>query len=247
MSRVAVITGASRGIGAATAQVLAEQGFRVVVNYRSSAEQADEVVQAIGAAGGEAVAIRADVTAPDDVAAMFNETERRWGRVDVLVHNALISFDVTSFADLSWEQLGGKLDRELHAAFLITKAVVPGMTSRSYGRLVDLSTGLSRRPREGMINLGTAKAALDQFVRYIALELAPHGITANLVAPATVAETKVTGQLTAEETRALGATNPMGRLVRPNEVAKTIAFLASEDSGFTTGHYLEVNGGLAMD
>jgi NAD(P)-dependent dehydrogenase (short-subunit alcohol dehydrogenase family) len=248
MSRVAMITGASRGIGAATALVLAEQGFRVVVNYRSSTEQADEVVRAAAtAAGGEAVAIQADVTAPDDVAAMVDETERRWGRVDVLVHNALIPFDVTSFADLTWEQLGGKLDRELHAAFLITKAVVPGMISRSYGRLVYLSTGLSRQPRAGMITLGTAKAALDQFVRYIALELAPHGITANLVAPATVDETKVTEQLTGDQMRHLGATNPMGRLVRPDEVAKTIAFLASEDSGFTTGHYLPVNGGLAMD
>ena len=201
----------------------------------------------MSAAGGEAVAIRADVTVPDDVAAMVAETEQRWGRVDVLVHNALMPFDVTSFADLSWEQLGGKLDRELHAAFLITKAVVPGMISRGYGRLVYLSTGLSRRPREGMITLGTAKAALDQFVRYIALELAPHGITANLVAPATVDETRVTEQLTAEQVRGLGAANPMGRLVRPEEVAKTVAFLASEDSGFTTGHYLPVNGGLAMD
>ena len=247
MRRVAVITGASRGIGAATALVLAQQGFGVVVNYRSSAEQAEQVVAAITAAGGEAVAIRADVTAPDDVAAMVLETEQRWGRVDVLVHNALIPFDVTSFADLTWEQLGGKLDRELHAAFLITKAVVPGMISRSYGRLVYLSTGLSRRPRDGMITLGTAKAALDQFVRFIALEMAPHGITANLVAPATVNETKVTEQLTTEQTHALGATNPMGRLVRPDEVAKTAAFLASEDCGFTTGHSLPVNGGLAMD
>jgi len=219
----------------------------VVVNYRSSAEEADEVVQAAVAAGGEAVAIRADVTEAGAVDAMVGETEQRWGRVDVLVHNALIPFDVTSFADLSWEQLGGKLDRELRAAFLITKAVVPGMISRSYGRLVYLSTGLSRRPRDGMITLGTAKAALDQFVRYIALELAPIGITANLVAPATVDETKVIGQLTAEEVRALGATNPMGRLVRPDEVAKTVAFLASDDSGFTTGHYLPVNGGLGMD
>ncbi|NDV07620.1 SDR family NAD(P)-dependent oxidoreductase, partial [Rhodococcus sp. IEGM 248] len=192
--RVAVITGASRGIGAATASVLAERGFRVVVNYRSSAPQAEEVVAAISAAGGEAVACRADVTAPGDVAAMVDETEQRWGRVDVLVHNALIPFDVTSFADLSWEQLGGKLDRELRAAFLVTKSVVPGMMSRHYGRLVYLSTGLSRQPRAGMITLGTAKAALDQFVRYIALELAPHGITANLVAPATVDETKVTKQ-----------------------------------------------------
>ena len=247
MNRVALITGGSRGIGAATALVLAEQGFRVVVNYRSSAEQADEVVRAATAAHGEALAIRADVTEADDVVAMIGEVEERWGRVDVLVHNALIPFDVTSFADLSWEQLGGKLDHELHAAFLITKAVAPGMISRGYGRLVYLSTGLSRRPREGMIALGTAKAALDQFVRYLALDLAPHGITANLVAPATVDETKVTEQLTSEQLSQLGATNPMGRLVRPEEVARTIAFLASEDSGFTTGHYLPVNGGLAMD
>jgi NAD(P)-dependent dehydrogenase (short-subunit alcohol dehydrogenase family) len=247
MERVAVITGASRGIGAATALVLAERGFRVVVNHRASAPQADEVVAAISAAGGEAVSIRADVTSSEDVAAMFDETERRWGRVDVLVHNALIPFDVTSFADLSWQQLGGKVDRELHAAFLITKAAVPGMISRGYGRLVYLSTGLSRRPRDGMITLGVAKAALDQFVRYIALELAPHGITANLVAPATVDETKVTQQLTTEQLQHLGETNPMGRLVRPDEVAKTVAFLASEDSGFTTGHYMPVNGGLGMD
>jgi NAD(P)-dependent dehydrogenase (short-subunit alcohol dehydrogenase family) len=247
MSRVALITGASRGIGAATALVLAKQGFRVVVNYRSSADEADDVVRAVTAAGGEALAIQADVTEEDDVAAMVSETEQRWGRVDVLVHNALIPFDVTSFADLSWEQLGGKLDREMRAAFLITKAVVPGMISRNYGRLVYLSTGLSRRPREGMIALGTAKAALDQFVRYIALELAPHGITANLIAPATVDETKVTGQLTPDQVSRLGATNPMGRLVRREEVARTVAFLASEESGFTTGHYLPVNGGLAMD
>lgn len=247
MRRVGIVTGASRGIGAATALVLAQCGFRLVVNYRSSAEQAEKVVAAISAAGGEAMAIQADVTAPDDVARMVGETEQRWGRVDVLVHNALIPFDVTSFADLTWEQLGGKLDRELRAAFLITKAIVPGMISRGYGRLVYLSTGLSRRPREGMITLGTAKAALDQFVRYIALELAPHGITANLVAPATVGGTNVTEQLTTEQIRQLGATNPMGRLIRPAEVASTVAFLASEDSGFITGHYLSVNGGLAMD
>ena len=223
--RVGIITGASRGIGAATALVLAERGYRVVVNYRSSAEEAEKVVAAISAAGGEAVAIQADVTAPDDVARMVRETEQRWGGVDVLVHNALIPFDITSFADLSWEQLGGKLDRELHAAFLMTKAVVPGMISRGYGRLVYLSTGLSRRPRDGMITLGTAKAALDQFVRYIALELAPHGITANLVAPATVGGTKMTEQLTTEQVHQLGAINPMGRLVQPRRGGQDGGFL----------------------
>jgi 3-oxoacyl-[acyl-carrier protein] reductase len=247
MARVAVITGASRGIGAATAAVLAERGYRVVVNHRASAAEAREVVAAITAAGGDAVAIRADVTVPDDVAAMVDEIDQRWGGVEVLVHSALTPFAVTSFADLSWEQLGGKLDSELHAAFLVTKAVVAGMVSRGYGRLIYLSTGLSRRPREQMITLGTAKAALDQFVRFVALELAPHGITANLVAPATVEGTRVTEQFTAERMHELAAATPKRRLVLPDEVATTVAFLASEDSDFTTGHYLPVNGGLAMD
>jgi len=247
MDRVAVITGASRGIGAATAQLLAQRKYRVAVNYRSSADEANEVVGAITAAGGEAWAIPADVTDPDDVTSLFSETERRWGRVDVLVHNALIPYDVTTFAELNWEQLGGKLDRELHAAFLVTKAVVPGMISRRFGRLIYMTTILSRRPREGMITVGTAKAAMDQFVRYVALELAPHGITANLVSPATVANATAEKLMSPEKMRSLGASNPMGRLVTPEEVAHTIAFAASEDSGFITGHCLEVNGGLAMD
>ncbi len=247
MVRVALITGASRGIGAATALALARQGHRVVVNYRASAPQAEEVVASIAAAGGEAVAMKADVTVPNDVTAMVDKIRQRWGGIDVLVHSALTPFAITSFTELSWEQLGGKLDSELRAAFLTTKAVVPGMVSRRFGRLIYLSTGLSRQPREGMIALGTAKAALDQFVRYVALELAPFGITANLVAPATVAGTSVTKQLTAEQMRELAAASPMRRLVRPDDIAKTVAFLAGEDSGFTTGHYLPVNGGLAMD
>jgi 3-oxoacyl-[acyl-carrier protein] reductase len=247
MARVAVITGASRGIGAATALALAEHGYRVVVNHRASARQAQKVVATIGAAGGEAVAIKADVTVLNDVTAMVGEIDQQWGGIDVLVHSVSTPFAVTSFAELSWEQLGGKLDSELRAAFLTTKAVVPGMVSRGYGRLIYLSTGLSRHPRDGMIALGTAKAALDQFVRYVALELAPHGITANLVAPGTVEEPKATELVTAERTRELAAATPMRRLVRPDEVAETVAFLASEDSGFTTGHYLPLNGGLAME
>ena len=243
---VALITGASRGIGAATALVLAKHGYRVVVNHRASAPQAEDVVATIIAADGEAVAIKADVTEPDDVATMVGEVNQRWGGIDVLVHNALTPYDVTSFADLSWKQLGGKLDTELRAAFLTTKAVVPGMISRGHGRLIYLSARLSRRPRDGMITLGTAKAALDQFVRYVALELAPHGITANLVAPTTVEGAPSRADLgrTAERD---GRVLPMGRLARPNEVAKTVLFLASDDSGFTTGHYLPVSGGLGME
>ena len=245
--KVALVTGGSRGIGAATSLVLAERGFRVVVNYHANAQEAEEVVKAISAPGGEAVAIQADVTAADDVARMVGEIDQRWGGLDVLVHNALIPYKITSFAELTWEQLGGKLDRELRAAFLLTKAVVPKMISRGYGRLVFLTAVLSRHPRAGMINLGVAKAALDQFVRYIALELAPHGITANLVAPATVEGTTVTKQLTPEKMHQLAAATPMGRLVRPEDVARTVAFLAAEDSGFTTGHCIPCNGGAEMD
>jgi 3-oxoacyl-[acyl-carrier protein] reductase len=244
--KVAVVTGGSRGIGAATSLLLAKRGFRVVVNYLSSAQEAEEVVAAVNAAGGETVAIQADVTVPGDVARMMGDIDQRWGGVDVLVHNALMPYAITSFADLTWEQLGGKLDRELRAAFLMTKAVVPGMISRSYGRLVYL-TALSRHPRNGMIALGTAKAALDQFVRFIALELAPHGITANLVAPATVEGTAMSRHLTRELMDKLAAATPMGRLVRPEDVARTVAFFASDDSGFTTGHYIPVNGGAEMD
>src|SRR5262245_29367787 len=136
MARVVIVTGASRGIGAATAKLLADRGFRVAVNYRSSAAQADEVVAAITSSGGQAVAIKADVTVPAEVTAMLKQVNDSWGTVDVLVHNALTPFAVTSFADLTWEQLGKKLDQELHAAYLMTKAVVPEMVSQSYGRLV---------------------------------------------------------------------------------------------------------------
>lgn len=244
---VALITGASRGIGAAIAIALAQQGYKVVVNHRASAPQAEDVAATIVAAGGEAMVIKGDVTEPNDVAAMVDEINQQWGGVDVLVHNALTPYDVTSFGNLSWEQLGGKVDSELRAAFLATKAVVPGMISRGHGRLIYLSALLSRRPRDGMITLGTAKAALDQFVRYVALELAPHGITANLVAPTTVEGATSTGLISPERLKAIAASIPMGRLARPGEVANTVAYLASEASGFTTGHYIPVSGGFGME
>jgi NAD(P)-dependent dehydrogenase (short-subunit alcohol dehydrogenase family) len=247
MPRVAVVTGASRGIGEACATLLAERAMRVVVNYRSSREEADGVVSAIVDAGGEAFAAQADVTVPDDVDRLFADARDRWGGVDVLVHNAPTPFEMTSFRDITWEQLGGKLEQEMHAAFLVTRAAVPDMIERRRGRLVYVSTGLARRPRPGMIALGTAKAALEQFVRYVAQELGAYGITANIVAPATVDATWSAGALDAALLERITAATPLGRLARPIDVARTVAFLAGDEAAFTTGSYAPVNGGLAMD
>ena len=167
--------------------------------------------------------------------------------MDVLVSNALIPYALTSFAELTWEQLGGKLDRELHAAFLLTKAVVPGMISRGYGRLIYLDTTLSRWPRDRMIALGVSKAALDQFVRYIALELAPHGITANLVSPATVEGTTMSQHLTRERCKSSLRPFRCGGSSVPRMWPWRWRSWRATTSGFTTGHSLPVNGGLAMD
>ncbi|GAA4852485.1 SDR family oxidoreductase [Actinomycetospora corticicola] len=244
--RVCLVTGASRGIGAATARELACRGYRVVVNHRDSATTAEAVAGDVRTGGGEALVVQGDVTDPDDVTRLVETTVGHWGRLDVLVHNAMAPFPVTSFADLGWEQLGAKLDQELRAAYLLTHAVLPGMTDRSYGRLVYLSTGLSRRPRDGMIALGVAKAALDSFVRYVATEVAPHGITANVVAPSTVEDTAVGDKLPDELRAQLAAATPMGRLARPEDVARTVAYFAGDDAGFTTGSWAPVNGGALM-
>ncbi|MFP5070983.1 SDR family NAD(P)-dependent oxidoreductase [Pseudonocardia nantongensis] len=244
--RVCLVTGASRGIGAASARELAGRGHQVVVNHRDSAAEADAVAQDVRAAGGDALVAQGDVTDSGEVTRLVDTVAAQWGRLDVMVHNAMTPFPVTSFGELTWEQLGSKLDQEMRAAYLLTHAVVPGMIERRYGRLVYLSTGLARRPRAGMIALGVAKAALDSFVRYVADEVAPHGVTANVVAPSTVEDTAVSGRLSDELKEQLAAATPMRRLARPEDVARTVAYFAGDDGGFTTGSWAPVNGGLIM-
>ncbi|WP_406274609.1 SDR family oxidoreductase [Actinacidiphila glaucinigra] len=241
------MTGASSGIGAATARLLAARGMRVVVNYLSSSEAAEEVVADIAAAGGQAMALQADVREVAAVKRMVERVTAVWDGVDVLVHNALIPYAVAPFWDMTWEELGGKLEAEMHAAFTVTKAVLPGMTERRWGRIVYLGTGLSRRPREGMIALGTAKAALEQFARYLALELGPHGITVNVVAPGPVEDTRMAADVLDDALRQRQvAATPLGRLARPADVAQAVAFYANEGNTFMTGTTAAVDGGLSM-
>ncbi|MFE9868328.1 SDR family NAD(P)-dependent oxidoreductase [Streptomyces sp. NPDC005506] len=245
--KVALVTGASSGIGAATARLLAARGMRVVVNYLRSSKPAEEVVAGIEAAGGQAMMVQADVREAAAVESMVEQIQAAWGGVDVLVHNALIPYAVKPFQEMTWEELGGKLDAEMHAAFLVTKAVLPAMTEQGWGRIIYLGTGLSRRPREGMIALGTAKAALEQFARYVAQELGPQGITVNVVAPGPV-ESRMADDVfdDAHKQRQVAAT-PLGRLAYPADVAQAVAFYADEDNAFMTGTTAAVNGGMSMD
>ncbi|MFC9083120.1 SDR family NAD(P)-dependent oxidoreductase [Streptomyces sp. NPDC057062] len=244
--RVALVTGASSGIGAATARLLAARGMRVVVNYLRSSKSAEEVVADIEAAGGQAMAVQADVREVAAIANMVEQVRAAWSDIDVLVHNALIPYAVKSFQDMTWEELGGKLDAEMHSAFAVTKAVLPAMTAQGWGRIIYLGTGLSRRPREGMIALGAAKAALEQFARYLAQELGPQGITVNIVAPGPV-ESRIANDVfdDAQKQRQVAAT-PLGRLAHPDDVAQAVAFYAGEDNTFMTGTTAAVNGGMSM-
>jgi len=242
-----LVTGASSGIGAATARLLAEGGMRVVVNYLRSVQAAEKVVADIAAAGGQAMAVRADVREVAAVEGMVEQVRAAWGGVGVLVHNALIPYAVKSFQDMTWEELGGKIDAEMHAAFVVTKAVLPAMSEQGWGRIIYLSTGLSRRPRAGMIALGAAKAALEQFARYLAQELGPQGITVNIIAAGPVEDTRMGSALDEEIKQRQVALTPVGRLARPTDVARAVAFYADEDNAFMTGTTAAVNGGMSMD
>ncbi len=245
-TRVALVTGASSGIGAATARLLAERGMRVVVNYLHSTQAAEQVVKDIEAAGGEAMVAQADVRDVAAVDAMIERAGAAWGGVDVLVHNALTPYVIKTFRDMSWEELGGKLDDEMHAAFVVTKAVLPAMTEQRWGRLIYLGAVPGHQPRVGMLALGTAKAALTQFSRFLAQELGPQGITVNVVEPGPVAETRMSHVVADEQKQRQVAATPLGRLALPDDVARVIAFYAGEDNAFMTGTTAAVNGGMAM-
>jgi 3-oxoacyl-[acyl-carrier protein] reductase len=223
--------------------------MRVVVNYLRSGKAAEEVVAGIEAAGGQAMAVQADVREAAAIESMVEQVQAAWGGIDVLVHNALIPYAVKSFQDMTWEELGGKLDAEMRAAFAVTKAVLPAMTEQGWGRIIYIGTGLSRRPRENMIALGTAKAALEQFARYLAQELGPRGITVNVVAPGPVEDTRMARMADVfddEHKQRQVAATPLGRLAHPADVAQAVAFYAGEDNAFMTGTTAAVNGGMSM-
>ncbi len=241
-SRIALVTGASRGIGAATARLLAAQGAALAVNYHESREAAQAVVDDITSKGGRAIAVQADVRDEAQVRAMIEEASSL-GPIDILVLNAAIQFPVTPFVDFAWEDFQAKLTGEISAAFFTVQAVAPSMVERGSGCIIGVSSGLSRQPGPGFSAHSTAKSGLDALMKSLALELGPHGVRVNTVAPG-LTDTDATAHMPASHKEASAARTPLRRNALPDDVAEAVLLLAA--AGFVSGAYVPVSGGNHM-
>jgi len=243
--RVALVTGASRGIGAATAKLLASEGARVCVNYNKSEQAARAVVEEIVARGGRALAVQADACDEAQVGAMVARAREALGPVDTLVINASMTFPTCPFVEYLWEAFEKKLVGELKAAFFASKAVVPDMIAKGSGCIVGISSGLSRVPGDGFCAHTTAKSGLDGFMKSLAYELGPKGIRVNVVAPG-LTLTDATARLPDQAKEASARTTPLRRNGVPEDIAGAVLMMVSDDARFVTGAYLPVSGGRLM-
>jgi len=243
--RNALITGGARGIGAATAKALAEDGYRVFINYVNSTRITEALAQEINGMGGEAYPVQADVRDDAQLQSMFDMINERFGGVDVLVSNANMNFTPKPFMEQTWEEFSQKLNDEMHAAYASAKLAAASMKEKQFGRLVFISSTLSQSPAPCFIAHGTAKGSLDSFNKYLAQELGPYGITSNIVAPGLV-ETDATKDAPAEFKEMIRVNTPTQRIATPADVANTVRFLTSEASSHITGTYNPVCGGAYL-
>lgn len=240
--QVAIVTGASRGIGRATAIALGIAGAKVVINYARSPEAAESAVQIIKDQGGEAIAVQADVSKTEDVDRLIKTTQDTYGRIDILVNNAGITRD-TLLLRMKLEDWQAVMDLNLTGVFLCTRAVSKIMLKQKSGRIINVSSvaGLMGNPGQG--NYSAAKAGVIGFTKTVAKELASRGITVNAVAPGFI-ETDMTHDLGAEEILQF---IPLNRFGKPEEVAGLIAFLAGDPAAaYITGQTFNVDGGMVM-
>lgn len=242
-ARTCVVTGASRGIGRGIAEQLGSEGANVVVNYHYSSEGADRVVDAVEDAGGSAIACQADVTDREQVERMRGETLEAFGAPDVLVNNAGITQD-TKFETMTREEWDRVIDVTLGGTFNCTHAFYHDIKNADEGRLVNISSVIGKQGNYGQANYATAKSGLFGFTRSVALELAPHGSTANCVAPG-YTETDMIKGVREDILDRLRDQIPLNRFASVDEIACVVRFLASEEASYISGEILDVNG--AMD
>jgi 3-oxoacyl-[acyl-carrier protein] reductase len=239
--RVALVTGASRGIGEAIGRRLAAEGATVVAAARTE-EALEKVVSEIAAAGGKASALRLDLADSSSIEAAAKAALATHGQVDVLVNNAGVTEDnlLLRMSRESWDRV---LDTNLTGVFLLTQAVIKSMVKRRYGRIVNITSVVGLMGNAGQANYAASKAGLVGFTKSVARELASRNVTCNAVAPGFI-RTAMTEKMTDSAREALAAQIPLGRLGAPEDVAGAVAFLASEDAAYVTGHVLNVSGGL---
>ena len=241
--RISLVTGASRGIGAAIARRLGAEGATVLAAARS-AEGLERVVSEIVAGAGRAEAVTLDVADSASIESAVKESLASHGQIDVLVNNAGITEDnlVLRMSRESWDRV---LATNLTGAFLLTQAVVKSMVRRRYGRIVNVTSVVGLMGNAGQANYAASKAGLVGLTKSVARELGSRNVTCNAVAPGFI-ETAMTDRLTEEARAALTGQIPLQRLGRPEDVANAVAYLASEEAGYVTGTVLNVSGGLYM-